>query len=82
MRVQLDLDREAVEFLDTMMARAGVRSRSEILRHSLALLYWAIEKREQGYSIMAVKEGSDVAKELSMPALDQIVRVTESAKAR
>ena len=76
MRVQLELDERAVNFLDTIGEKAGIKARTETLRHAVALLHWAIDKTEQGYTIVAVKEGSDVAKELSMPVLDEIGRRT------
>lgn len=70
MRVQLEFNEQAVRYLDDMKARTGAVSRAEVMKEALAILHWAIDKATDGYTILAVKEGSEVAKELSMPVLE------------
>jgi hypothetical protein len=71
-RVQITMDDEAVSFLDSMQKKAHIDKRADSLKNALALFNWAIDKTLQGYEIVAVKEGSSVAKELSMPILDAL----------
>lgn len=79
-RVQITMEDQALEVLDRMQKKAKIKTRADTVRQALGLLDWAIDKKEQGYSIVAVKEGSKVAKELSMPILDAIQRESEACK--
>lgn len=72
MRVQIELDEEAVDFLDDLQKVTGIKTRAETIRTALTILRWVVDKRSEGYTILAMKEGSNVAKELSMPALDRV----------
>lgn len=72
MRVQLELNDEAIKYLDAMKEETAAASRTEVIRNAMAILRWAIDKAHRGYKIMAVKEGQEVAKELSMPILEQV----------
>lgn len=74
MRVQLELNDDAVEYIDAMKEETGSASRAEVMKNAMAILRWAIDKARQGYRIIAVKEGEEVAKELSMPVLEQIAK--------
>lgn len=72
MRVQFELNDEAVRFLDQLQKDLSADSRGEVLRNAMAILRWTTDKMMRGYQILAVKEGESVAKELSNPLLDQI----------
>lgn len=72
MRVQLELNDEAVNYIDKMKQDTAAASRAEVVKNAMAIFRWAIDKAQHGYRIVAVKEGETVAKELSMPVLEQI----------
>lgn len=74
MRVQFDMADEAVAYLDDIKEKTGATSRAEVLRNSIAALQWLVEKAEDGFTIVAAKEGEKVAKELSMPILQDAAR--------
>lgn len=72
MRVQFELNDEAVEYLDQLQKELHASSRGEVLRHAMAVLRWATTKIKDGYHVVAIKEGEEVAKELSNPLLDEL----------
>ncbi len=72
MRVQFELNDEAVEYLDQLQKELHASSRGEVLRHAMAVLRWATTKIKDGYHVVAIKEGEEVAKELSNPLLDAL----------
>lgn len=71
MRLQFELNDEAVQYLDGLKEDLGATSRAEVLRHAMAVLRWATDKVKAGYAVRATKEGEEVEKELSNPLLEQ-----------
>jgi hypothetical protein len=84
MRVQFELNDDAVKYLDQLQEDLHASSRGEVLRHAMAVLRWTTDKIRDGYQIRAMKEGDTVAKELSNPLLDQVAprQVEMSARQR
>ncbi len=72
MRVQFELNDETVEYLDRLREDLHASSRGEVLRHAMAVLRWATTKIKDGYHVVAIKDGVEVAKELSNPLLDAL----------
>lgn len=57
-RVILDFNEEAAENLDKLKDRLGVKTRTELIRHALALLDIADEKKREGYKLQFRKGDS------------------------
>jgi hypothetical protein len=82
MRVQFELNDEAVDYLNKLQTELHATSRGEVLRHAIAVLRWSADKIRDGYQILAMKEGESVAKELSNPLLDQVAPREHATVAR
>lgn len=74
MRVQFELDNDAVKYIDDIKKDVMAHSRAEVVKNALAIFRWAIDKVGQGYRIVAINESESLAKELSLPIFDQMRR--------
>jgi hypothetical protein len=59
-KVQLAFDEEALLIIARVKAASGASNVGEVLRAALGLYDWALEKRDRGYVIGAVKSGEPV----------------------
>lgn len=66
-RVQLDLDRQEVAKLDSLIADCRLRSRSDAVRTALAVIDWASSEARAGRKVVAL--GEDLVSELVMPGV-------------
>ncbi len=82
MRIQIDLDKESVEWIEQLKERTGLRTHKDLLNNSLTLLDWAVQQREAGRVIASVDERTKDYKELQMPAVEHaVVRARAAAPA-
>jgi hypothetical protein len=81
-RVQFELNEQTLDYLDKLQADLQATTRGEVLRHAIAVLRWSADKIRDGYQILAMKEGENIAKELSNPLLDQVARKEKQAVER
>jgi len=57
-RVVLELNNNGIENLDKLKERMGIKTRTELIRHALALLDIAQEKQKDGYRLQFKKGDS------------------------
>jgi hypothetical protein len=57
-RVQLDFSPHAMAELNKLRERTGASTRADLVRDALTALRWMVEKRDQGYYVLALgKDG-------------------------
>ncbi|MBV9154755.1 MAG: hypothetical protein JO097_00725 [Acidobacteriaceae bacterium] len=71
-RIQLDLPDEQVKELDVLMEKTGLTTRKDLFNNALTLFQWAVKAKEAERIIASVDEEGKTAKELVMPALENI----------
>jgi metal-responsive CopG/Arc/MetJ family transcriptional regulator len=72
LRIQLDLPEEQVEELDKLMSETKLATRKDLFNNALTLFQWAVKAKRAGRSIAAVDQDGGTAKELIMPALENV----------
>ena len=60
-RIQFDLTAEALEALDGLKDLSQATTRAELLKNSLRLFAWFLQKRLDGYDIL-LRKGSEIEK--------------------
>jgi len=63
-RHQFDTSPEERESIENIRRRAGLRTFTDVLRTSIRMLEWYLRTKEDGWSIVAVKDGETKAIEL------------------
>ena len=71
-RIQLDLPDEQVKELDDLMRETKLSTRKELFNNALTLFQWAAKAKRAGRTIASIDESSQSAKELIMPALENV----------
>jgi metal-responsive CopG/Arc/MetJ family transcriptional regulator len=71
-RIQLDLPEEQVKELDELMKETKVATRKDLFNNALTLFQWAVKAKRAGRIVASVDEGTGTAKELVMPALENV----------
>jgi hypothetical protein len=59
-RVQLDFSAEALRELEDLQKRIAASTRAETIRNALTVLRWVVDKREQGYDIVALGKDAHI----------------------
>ena len=54
-RIVLDFNEEAADNIDKLKDRLGFKTRTDLIRHALALLDMADEKKREGYKLQFKK---------------------------
>jgi metal-responsive CopG/Arc/MetJ family transcriptional regulator len=71
-RIQLDLPEEQVKELDELMAETKIVTRKDLFNDALTLFQWAAKAKRAGRIIASLDEESGTARELVMPALENV----------
>ncbi len=71
-RIQLDLPEEQVKELDELMRETKLGTRKELFNNALTLFQWAVKSKRAGRAIASLDEENKIAKELVMPALENV----------
>jgi metal-responsive CopG/Arc/MetJ family transcriptional regulator len=71
-RIQLDLPEDQVAQLDELMKETNIVTRKELFNNALTLFQWAVKAKRAGRMVVSVDEASGNAKELLMPALENV----------
>jgi metal-responsive CopG/Arc/MetJ family transcriptional regulator len=71
-RIQLDLPEEQVKELDELMRETKVSTRKDLFNNALTLFQWAVRAKRSGRIIASLDEEHGTAKELVMPALENV----------
>ncbi len=80
-RIQLDLPDEQVKEVDRLMKKTGLTTRKDLFNNALTLFQWAVKAKEVERIIASMDEQGGTAKELVMPALEN-VRVPTASRGR
>jgi hypothetical protein len=70
MRIQLDLQAPAIQLLDALKRKTGLKTYKDLFNNALTLLSWAITQRENGFMVCSVDKNGTVLRELHMPVLE------------
>lgn len=73
-RIQVEMPEEQVAELDALMREAKIATRKDLFNNALTLFQWAAKVKRAGQIIGALDEEKGTAKELVMPALENIQR--------
>jgi cellobiose phosphorylase len=71
-RIQLEMPEEQVAELDALMKEAKIATRKDLFNNAIALFQWAAKVKRAGQIVSALDEQKGTAKELVMPALENI----------
>lgn len=71
-RIQLEMPEEQVAELDALMKEAKITTRKDLFNNAIALFQWAAKVKRAGQIVSALDEQKGTAKELVMPALENI----------
>lgn len=71
-RIQLDLPEDQVAELDELMKETRLATRKDLFNNALTLFQWAVKAKRAGRTIATIDEGDKTAKELVMPALENV----------
>jgi metal-responsive CopG/Arc/MetJ family transcriptional regulator len=77
-RIQLDLPEEQVKELDELMRETKLGTRKELFNNALTLFQWAVKSKRAGRTIASINEENKIAKELVMPALENVSAKTSA----
>lgn len=81
-RIQLDLPEEQVKELDVLMEKAKLTTRKDLFNNALTLFQWAVKAKEAGRIVASLDEDNGTAKELVMPALENVPVPVPAGRAR
>ena len=79
MRVQMELNKSAVEFLDNLKETLGLATRVEAIKYALSLLNWMVKETEAGREISSIDA---INKKIRIPIFPGLDILLEKAKAK
>ncbi len=77
-RLQVEIPKEQYAELQRLMQETGTRTIKDLTNNAFTLLKWAIKKRREGASIVAMNEKQKTFVELGMPILEVVIPDTET----
>jgi metal-responsive CopG/Arc/MetJ family transcriptional regulator len=80
-RIQLDMPEEQVKELDELMKETNIATRKELFNNALTLFQWAVKAKRAGRIVASLDEETGTAKEILMPALENVRTASLSSKA-
>jgi hypothetical protein len=80
MRIQIEVDENGVQVLNAIRQATGLSTYKDIFNNAVTLFEWAIRQRVDGRVIASLDERTKRYKEMTMPALEDAVRRTTTAK--
>ncbi|MFZ0814760.1 MAG: hypothetical protein WAM78_04535 [Candidatus Sulfotelmatobacter sp.] len=82
MRIQIEVDENGTQLLDSIKQATGVTTYKDIFNNGITLFEWAIRQRIEGRVIASLDERTKRYKEMTMPALEDAVRRAASKSAQ
>jgi len=79
-RIQLDMPEEQVKELDELMKERNITTRKDLFNHA-TLFQWAVKAKRAGRIVASLDEETGAAKEILMPALENVRTNAVSTKA-
>jgi len=80
MRIQIEVDENGSQILDSIKRATGVTTYKDIFNNAVTLFEWAIKQRVEGRVIASLDERTKRYKEMTMPALEDAVRRAAASK--
>jgi len=80
-RIQLDMPEEQVKELDELMKETNITTRKDLFNNALTLFQWAVKAKRAGRIVASLDEETGTAKEILMPALENVRTNSLSTKA-
>jgi len=71
-RIQLDLPEDQVQELDELMKETKIVTRKDLINNALTLFQWAAKSKRAGRIVASLDEATGTARELVMPALENV----------
>ncbi len=71
-RIQLDMPEEQVTQLDELMKETNIVTRKDLFNNALTLFQWAVKAKRAGRIVASLDEETGTAKEIVMPALENV----------
>jgi hypothetical protein len=71
-RIQLDLPDDQIKELDDLMKETRLATRKDLFNNALTIFQWAVKAKRAGRIIASLDEHGGPAKELVMPALENV----------
>jgi hypothetical protein len=79
-RIQLDFQSDYVKELDELMKETKITTRKDLFNNALTLFQWAAKAKRAGRIVASLDEETGTARELVMPALENITAPSSSRK--
>jgi len=79
-RIQLDLPEDQVKELDELMSETKIVTRKDLFNNALTLFQWAAKAKRAGRIVASLDEETGTARELVMPALENVSALSLSKK--
>ena len=79
-RIQLDMPEEQVKDLDDLMKETNIVTRKDLFNNALTLFQWAVKAKRAGRIVASLDEETGTAKEIVMPALENVRTGTLASK--
>jgi len=80
-RIQLDLPADQVKELEDLMKETKIVTRKDLFSNTLTLFQWAAKEKRVGRIIASFDDATGTARELVMPALENISKPQSAARA-
>jgi len=79
-RIQLDFQSDYVKELDELMKETKITTRKDLFNNALTLFQWAAKAKRAGRIVASLDDETGTARELVMPALENITAPSSSRK--
>ena len=77
MKVHIEFDKDSIRVLDALKKQISVKTRTELIKHALAVFNWVVDEVSDGRAIIALREGEPHGRELCLPVLEKVKRLTQ-----
>ena len=81
-RLQIEFPVVRFNELDSLMVKAGLRTRKDVIENALTLFEWAVAQHEAGRMIASVDEAKGECRELLMPSLSCVKNANDKRHGR
>lgn len=71
-RFQLDISREHLKELESLMKELGITTKKDLFNQAITLLEWAATERKSGRVIASIDKANDEYKQVLLPVLERL----------
>ena len=72
MKVHIEFDKEGIKTIDAVKKQLSVKTRTDVIKNSVALFSWVTQQIADGFNIIAIKDGESHGRELCLPILEKL----------